>query len=481
MPASEQNMFKPIDNLSRMAGLLLACGVILAGPLEFTRSSPLNTSRRAFSATKLSDGRVLVAGGEVPIYVNGIVVGRDLLSSAEIFDPATGTWSYTGSMNVSRVDHSGTLLNNGRVLVVGGDGFGGSAEIYDPSTALWSLVAPMPSNRSKHGAVLLLDGRVLIAGGNYNVSNVTAVTPIYSPANNTWTIPGLMKKARVGMTLNLLQSGSALATGGFAPNELGERTQATAELFDPNTETWSFTGSLSFAREFHLSVCLVDGTVLAAGGNGVNDHGDHVDLSSAEIYDPASASWMRIGDMRSAMSLVLAQVLSDGNVLVVGSPQTQIFYPDSRTWYTIPPPGLHHALGALVSLPDGKALLVGGSEWNGTLSSYSESFSETSGSFSLSVFAQGNSETLVMGQGSSGQPYSVQSSETLTDGFAALSGVILADSQGLFSLVDFRPIVSKRFYRAQAMTAARTPGSPKPANEGSLSRVAKKRESCDPK
>jgi N-acetylneuraminic acid mutarotase len=107
-------------------------------------------------AVRLADGRVLVAGG-------GWYSTR-----AELYDPATNSWTRTGNMNVGRIAFTGTLLRDGRVLVVGGNSLGGvqaSAELYDPSTGRWASTGSPRTPRRDHTATLLPNGTVLVAGG----------------------------------------------------------------------------------------------------------------------------------------------------------------------------------------------------------------------------------------------------------------------------------------------------------------------------
>ncbi|MGD0248584.1 MAG: kelch repeat-containing protein, partial [Candidatus Limnocylindrales bacterium] len=144
----------------------------------FSLTGSMTTVRYAHTATMLSDGRVLIAGG----YVGG-GVNLKSLASAELYDPKTGTFSLTGSMTTARVGHTATMLSDGRVLIAGG--FDGSkvlasAELYDPKTGTFSPTGSMTDGRDSHTATMLSDGRVLIAGGSGN-SNVLASAELYQP------------------------------------------------------------------------------------------------------------------------------------------------------------------------------------------------------------------------------------------------------------------------------------------------------------
>ena len=127
--------------------------------ITFNTTGSMSVARSRHTATLLNNGKVLVAGG------GG---GSSCFASAELYDPATGTWSTTGSMNVARSGHTATLLNNGKVLVAGGTGGSlpfASAELYDPATGTWSTTGSMNVSRGHHTATLLNNGKVLVAGG----------------------------------------------------------------------------------------------------------------------------------------------------------------------------------------------------------------------------------------------------------------------------------------------------------------------------
>ena len=130
----------------------------------------------------LSDGRVLAAGG-----IDG--VSDSINNSAELFDPAVGLWSLTGSMTEPRFGHTATLLEDGRVLVVGGTAslkVLGTSEIYDTISGVWIPTANLNEARYDHTATLLLDGRVLVAGGRTIAGRQTREAEIYDPATDTW-------------------------------------------------------------------------------------------------------------------------------------------------------------------------------------------------------------------------------------------------------------------------------------------------------
>src|SRR5207237_1387013 len=154
------------------------------------------------------NGKVLVAGGAD--------------TSAELYDPTTGTWSLTGSLNVARENFAATPLNNGKVLIEGGKNGTGlltSAELYDPTTGTWSLTGSLNIARENQSKVLLTNGKVLIAGGDDgqregDPNNVFASAELYDPTTGTWSLTGSLHIARVDFPMVLLPNGKVLIAGG---------------------------------------------------------------------------------------------------------------------------------------------------------------------------------------------------------------------------------------------------------------------------
>ena len=273
---------------------------------NWTVTRSMNVARLVHTATLLSDGRVLVAGGwpDPPTH-------SGLLSSAELYDPATGTWTRTVNMNVARGAHTATLLSDGKVLLVGARGENAnSAELYDPATGIWSFTGSTTTpHHGYHSATLLPNGMVLVAGGYDTLSHVSANAELYDPATGTWTATGSLANARHDHRATLLANGTVLVEGGAPATGI----LASAELYDPATGNWTTTGSLNNARWRHTATLLSDGKVLVAGG--IN--GGH-SFTGAEIYDPATGNWTVTGSLSDPRFLHTATLLSDGRVLAAG-------------------------------------------------------------------------------------------------------------------------------------------------------------------
>ena len=274
----------------------------------FTATGSMGTGRESHTAVLLSDGRVLVAGGW-----NG-ALNPD--STAELYDPSTRSFSPTGSMGTARVWHVATLLPGGKVLITGGkatpDGTGlATAEVYDPATNSFSPTGNMATGRTNGTATRLQNGKVLIAGGWAGGSSPVALAELYDPGTGKFTPTGSMTVGRNGQTATLLTNGHVLVAGGY-PNTGNANDTASAELYDPHSGSFSATGSMADKRNGHSATLLLDGRVLVAGG--VHMPGGN----TAELFDPASGTFSPAGTMTTRRVLQTATLLSDGRVLVAG-------------------------------------------------------------------------------------------------------------------------------------------------------------------
>lgn len=285
----------------------------------------LNQARRGHQAVLLGDGRVLVVGG---------IAEGELLSSAEIYDPGTERWTTTAPMGVARLGSTLTLLTNGNVLVTGGTapetaaGSGGgqtirpdaTAEIFDVITGTWSKTAGgMSTPRFEHTATALDDGRVLIAGGQGPpISGATAAlasTEIYDPAVDSFRRSNDMGDARFNHTALKLPDRTVLVVGG-AGGTNGDTSLSVAEIFDPGDGSWTTVGALTGSRSGHVATGFPDGRVLVAGGESIT-RGNRRSLASAEIFTLEKREWRSAGNMNCPRSEASAALLGDGSVLVV--------------------------------------------------------------------------------------------------------------------------------------------------------------------
>jgi hypothetical protein len=196
----------------------------------------------------------------------GTTDGSERLASCELYDPAIGTWTTTGSLATPRFWYAATLLTSGKVLVTGGDNQNAiaSCELYDSTSGTWSATGSLSDPKFFHTATLLPNGKVLVAGGADGISVYFRTAELYDPATGTWTETGPLAAGREGHTATLLPSGKVLLAGGNDDN-VGYSTDA--ELYDPATGTWAVTANLPVVRAQHTATLLLGGDVLFASGN----------------------------------------------------------------------------------------------------------------------------------------------------------------------------------------------------------------------
>ena len=264
----------------------------------FSRVGDLNVNHFLHTATLLRDGRVLIAGG-YDFQDDG---GRVTSAESETYDPATKTFSVTGSLSTDRVSHTATLLPSGQVLITsgskllaptypGGEDVGecfGLPELYDPITGTFTPISGMPASTCHAASTLLGNGDVLITSeGRWAL--------LFKHEAETFQSTGRMNASRGLHTATLLPTGEVLIAGGFVSGSSPLKILATAEIYDPNTGTFEAIDSMGNSRDAHTATLLSNGHVLVTGGDG------H-DPSSAELFIPSSlvAYWPAEGNANDA-------------------------------------------------------------------------------------------------------------------------------------------------------------------------------------
>jgi len=334
----------------------------------------MQTPRYNHTATLLTNGTVLVAGGSTYSQIGGWYPGPSSASS-EIYDSTTGTWSNAGSMTTPRAGHTATLLPNGTVLVAGGFSNAG-AEIYDPVADTWTATGSMSIARAWHTATLLSNGTVLVAGGLGDVNNnysgsITATAEIYDPAAGTWTLTSSMSTARYIHKATLLPNGTVLVAGGSPVTPDGEgnggAAVTSAEIYDSVAGTWTLTGSMIAARSNYTATLLPNGTVLVAGGGASLSGGP---IASAEVFDPSAGTWTLTGNMTTARWQHTATLLPNGTVLVAGGDgeccngaalsSAEVYNPTAGAWTVTGSMALPRAWQTATLQSNGTVLVAGG-------------------------------------------------------------------------------------------------------------------------
>lgn len=366
-----------------------------------SRNTPkMADSRMAATATLLKNGEVLITGG--------VDVGSPAVETAEVFDPATGRFTPTGSMTTTRAYHTATLLPDGKVLIAGGLSRAGkplrTAELYDPSSGKFVPTGKMSTCRYMQTATLLQNGKVLITGGISTPSgvamapyqgtmvkmNVVDTAELYDPATGKFTPTGNrtrllnvdtmkisydyeMTAGRANQTATLLTSGAlaghVLIAGGMNSDSA---SLATAELYDPAEGRFTATGRMTTARREQTATPLRNGEVLIAGGAGTKDKV----LGSAELYDPATRSFTATGAMSQGRYEQAATLLKNGKVLIAGGGNgkghilktAELYDPSSGKFVPTGRMLFYRSMPIATLLENGEVLIAGGFNFSPSVS-----------------------------------------------------------------------------------------------------------------
>ena len=346
----------------RMAGLtigtLLLCiacvgfGVHAANYTSgnIVATGPMSAARFDHAAVLLNSGRVLIVGG---IERNGVIQ-----PSAELFDPSIGRFTLTGK---PLAQHgwgvTATRLGNGKVLVAGGSTgcdspcYTASAEVYNPDTGTFAPTGNMTVPRAEARAVLLETGEVLLVGGTATTErNPFLTAELYAPSKGTFTSIGATHLSNATQ-ITLLKDGRALVVG-----------NSGADLYDPSTKRFTATGAMTAPRSKFGGALLPDGRVLIAGGQAGGALGTRV--ASTQIYDPRTGRFIpgpELNEHRFKLSKAVV-ALKDGRVLIAGGAEEAEVY-DPKADVFAPVSGVKldgFCFSTATVLNDGRVLLAGG-------------------------------------------------------------------------------------------------------------------------
>lgn len=290
--------------------------------------------------------RVLAAGGHGQGFYT---------ASSWLYDPGSGQWIEGAPMHRIRVNGARSiLLDDGRVLVVGGDSLSsgggitdGTYELYDPAAGIWSQPYPLPVKQDLATLTKLLDGRVLIAGGTDTFQwGQWGGALLFDPVTDSITATASLNQARYGHGAALLTDGRVLVAG-------GEGTAST-EIYDPVTQTWTPAAPMHEVRwevgDRTPMPVLPDGRVLVVGGGSG---------PSAEIYDPESNTWSDTMPLTDQTTMVAD--LGNGLIVLSGdSGSSTVFDSATGQWSAGPPLPVSYHWGVGVLLPNGDLLATGG-------------------------------------------------------------------------------------------------------------------------
>jgi len=372
------------------------------GQAVLPANSTLTNGKGTFSGTLKTDGSQIITATDT---ATASITGNSI--SIYVLAPASG-FTPTGSMQTTREEHTATLLNDGKVLVVGGMQWAAinpcpygtrcfqlhalaSAEIFDPATGAFKSTGEMSVARVFHTATFLGDGRVLITGGDDRMTTAFGTAEIFDPSTGVFTLTGNMVMPRSAHTATLLNNGKVLLAGGDGANGT---VPSTAELFDPATGQFTPTGNMTTSRFFHTATLLSDGRVLLAGGDTSGA------TATAELYDPMTGQFTASGSMSVARTAHRATLLKSGMVLMTGGGSSngiqataELFDPKTGTFAPTGSMATTRQSHAATMLANGKVLVTGGIDRAGTIPhthylSTAEVFDPANGTFT----AAGNME-----------------------------------------------------------------------------------------
>ena len=302
--------------------------------MAVTPGPTMTTARALHSTVRLNDGRVLLIGGADQF--------GTVLSSCEIYDPTTNSFTATAGMGTPRILHGATLLADGRVMVAGGTptltpdvtaaitSTLSSMEIYNPTSGTWSTPQIIGGPRLAPALTLLSNGQVMISGGVWvsiifgvpiAASSTTAVQR-WNPANGSWTSGPNMSQGRAGHQYNqvTLNDGRVLMTGGInvpgLPGVNHAPTTSGAEVYDPTTNSWQ-TVNMPTARALHSATLLADGRVAVCGG-AQGTLTAPVSIANVDVFNPTTNSWSTAPALTGSRASHTASLMPNGTLVLFG-------------------------------------------------------------------------------------------------------------------------------------------------------------------
>ena len=367
----------------------------ISNPVSFVLQTPGSVvstlgGRTGFAkgdtASVLLDGRVFLAGG-----VDDSGGSEVLLARAERFDPMTQTFAAcAATLGAARTSHTSSVLQDGRVLLVGGRGTAGalaSVEIYDPVSDTLSAAAVLSSARSQHTATVLSDGRVLVVGGVSiddpadpfaTLVSAPTSTEVYDPAVNAWNAGPDLPTGLIGHAAVLLGDGRVLISGGIELTSLfgfpSQKWTANCHLADPVAGTLSAAAPLPSPRANHAAIVpQSDGRALAIGGETIVPFLLSVFIDEVVRYEHTSDTWVSRAPLSNARgyhdvcettnSIVVVGGVSDIDTslgITTPAATVEIAPPDASSWGAPIPMHFGRTTVRAVALNDGLRVLVTG-------------------------------------------------------------------------------------------------------------------------
>jgi hypothetical protein len=305
--------------MAKWALILFLPAVTIAQPAgSVVSTGTMSVDRMYHTATLLPDGRVLFAGA-----FRLAPASLPVANTAELYDPVRGATVPTGNMAAPHWGHTATVLPDGKVLIAGGlasqnsgEGYeflstvGRTAEIYDPATGTFTHTGNLNAPRASHAAVLLNSGKVLLVGG-VNRGSDGPMAELYDPAQRTFSATGPLMADLPRVFATLLPDGKVLV-GGAVPRR--DFVTPYLALYDPETETFT-PQSVPWSDDTYPCA----GAVLPNGKVLLVVCAEEWYSNEAALFDPSSGSTARTANMNAALlSSVTAALLPNGRAMVTG-------------------------------------------------------------------------------------------------------------------------------------------------------------------
>lgn len=276
----------------------------------------LNVSRSGVATAVAPDGTIYSMGGNV-------IGDPDMTDVTEAYDRAADLWTVRAPMPTLRTALAAAATKKGKIYVFGGSpeshGYGSltTVEIYDPATDTWTTGEPMPTARTGHKAVTGPDGRIYLIGGySLDHGGHLNVLEIYDPAANTWTTGSPMPTARQQFGAALGANGKIYVIGGS--DEWRSGIMTTVEIYDTATDSWSVGSPMPTPRDGLGAAAAKDGLIYAVGGWTGNYPFSGMVTDLVEIYNPATDTWQTGPRLLSPTYGPGAVAGSDCRIYVVG-------------------------------------------------------------------------------------------------------------------------------------------------------------------
>jgi hypothetical protein len=340
----------------KLLGLAIIVVVTACGERNAPATTPhwqtigeLTQARAYASAVALANGKILVVGGFDRS-------ADDVMNvKSELIDPATGKVTLLPQSLLGRVHQTITTAWEDLVVVAGGVEWHDTywspvdrVDVFRPSQRGWVLGAPLNHKRSDHAATALQDGRVLVTGGNANTT-LLASSEIYNARSDKWTAAAPMPRARTQHSAVTLFDGRVLVTGGI--DATGAPTNTTF-LYDPGTDSWTDGPPMTIPRFQQVVVALPNGDVLLAGGDGAAS-------GTSEIYRFGEGRFVESGTLVTPRLVAQGAALPDGRVVLSGGlplrmhefaplASAEIWDPKTGLWTALPPAPTPRAWGSIV-------------------------------------------------------------------------------------------------------------------------------------